>query len=63
MNDKIRPKDSIHEVIAALKRHYTLEAYDSRSQVDAKLAAFKESKHKPQWPIYLIDPEQEIKLI
>ena len=41
MNDKIRPKDSIHEVIRALKKHYTLEALDSKSELDQKLAAFK----------------------
>jgi hypothetical protein len=50
-------------VIAALKKHYTLEAFDSRAELDQKLAAFKESKYRQQWPIYLIDPEHEIKLI
>jgi hypothetical protein len=30
MNDKMRPKDSINEIIAQLKKHYTLDTLDSR---------------------------------
>lgn len=57
MSDKMRPKDSIHQVIAELKKHYTLEALDSRSQLEQRLTAVKQKKHRDQWPIYLIDPE------
>jgi hypothetical protein len=40
-----------------------MEALDSKAQLEQKLTAVKESKKKAQWPIYLIDPEQELKLI
>ena len=56
MADKIHPKDSTNEVIAQLKKHYTLEALDSREELSQRLAAVKESRYKQQWPIYLIDP-------
>lgn len=63
MNDKMRPKDSINDIIAQLKKHYTLETLDSRHDLDQKLKNIREDKGKPHWPIYIIDPERELKLI
>lgn len=33
MNDKMRPKDSINDIIHQLKKHYTLDTLDSRNDL------------------------------